>query len=59
MPHKYYGLIELTFSAIVALGFGGWQYWSVTRSIAKDKADRAGSPEDAGHAVGQHRLDDD
>ncbi|VVT11305.1 hypothetical protein [Erythrobacter sp. EC-HK427] len=35
------GLIELVFSASVALGFGIWQYVSISREIARDKAKKA------------------
>ena len=60
---RYYGLIELSFSGAVALGIGIWQYLSVSRSIAADKAKRLAqppdaSPEGAGHTIGEHRLDD-
>lgn len=60
MPgHHYAGLIELTFSGVVALGIGIWQYVSVSREIAADKRKKAdASPESTGHAVGEHRLDD-
>jgi hypothetical protein len=51
-----YGWIEVVVVAILALGFGGYQLWSVNREIAKDKAKKsAGS---SGHAVGEHPLDD-
>lgn len=32
-----FGWIEILFTAVVALGFGGWQYWSVSREIRRDK----------------------
>ena len=35
------GIIEVIFSATVALGFGAYQLWSVNREIAKDKAKKA------------------
>ena len=49
-----FGWIEILFTAIVALGFGGWQYWSVSREIERDKQakreegskDKAPSPTD-------------
>ena len=60
-----FGWIEILFTAVVALGFGGWQYWSVSREIERDKqakreqeAREAASGEAAGHAVGEHELDD-
>lgn len=58
-----FGWIELVFTATVALGFGFYQLWSVNREIARDKAakDLAQSERDsgaAGHAVGEHELDD-
>ena len=36
-----YGLVEMVFVLALALGFGGWQLWSVNREIAKDKAKKA------------------
>lgn len=55
-----FGWIEILFTAVVALGFGGWQYWSVSREIKRDKQARgdAESAERSGHAVGEHELDD-
>lgn len=35
------GIIEVLFSASVALGFGAYQLWSVNREIARDKAKKA------------------
>jgi hypothetical protein len=34
----HFGWIEIVVSAAVALGFGGYQLWSVNREIAKDRA---------------------
>lgn len=55
-----FGWIEILFTAVVALGFGGWQYWSVSREIKRDKQARRDreSSDDAGHPVGKHELDD-
>ena len=39
---EHFGWIEIVFTAVVALGFGGWQYWSVSREIRRDKAARDG-----------------
>jgi hypothetical protein len=50
-----YGLIEMGFTGAVVLGFAVWQLVSVNREIAKD---RAKSEDRAGHAIGEHRLDD-
>jgi hypothetical protein len=36
-----FGIVEVLFSATVALGFGAYQLWSVNREIARDKAKRA------------------
>lgn len=36
-----YGLVEMIFVLALALGFGGWQLWSVNRDIAKDKAKKS------------------
>jgi hypothetical protein len=51
-----YGWIEVVVVAIIALGFGGWQLWSVNREIKRDKQKRASS-RPAGHAEGEHPLD--
>ena len=32
-----YGWIEIVFIAVVALGLGFWQLWSVTREIKRDR----------------------
>ena len=34
---EHFGWIEIVFPAVVALGFAGWQYWSVSREIRRDK----------------------
>jgi hypothetical protein len=36
-PLNNYGWIEIVFVAVVALGLGFWQLWSVNREIAADK----------------------
>ena len=54
MIARYAGIIEGAITAVVVLGFCGYQYWATSRSIAKDKA----SARDSGHAVGEHPLDD-
>ncbi|MFM9935321.1 MAG: hypothetical protein ACKVOL_03885 [Novosphingobium sp.] len=33
-----FGWIEIVVFAVIALGFGVWQYVSVSREIARDKA---------------------
>ncbi|GAB5348317.1 hypothetical protein TMRO357_01252 [Alteriqipengyuania sp. 357] len=65
----HFGWIEIVFTAAVALGFGGWQYWSVSREIRRDRelrdreqrdgAKREGeSARNPRHPVGKHELDD-
>ena len=49
------GWIEIVFTAVVALGFGFYQLWSVNREIAKDKETRSALPR---HAEGEHELDE-
>ncbi len=34
---EHFGWIEIVFTAVIALGFGGWQYWSVSREIRRDR----------------------
>ena len=57
---EHFGWVEILFTALVAFGFGGWQYWSVSREIERDKQARrdAESGDDPRHAVGEHELDD-
>ena len=52
------GLIELGLSCAAALGFLGYQYWSVSRSIDRDRARDNRSDDRARHAEGEHSLDD-
>ena len=56
----HFGWIEILFTAVVALGFGGYQYWSVSREIERDKQARREAEESstAGHPVREHELDD-
>ena len=61
MLGENFGWIEILFVAIVAFGFGGWQYWSVSREIERDKQkkrDDASTTAGTGHTVGEHELDD-
>ncbi|MCM8556531.1 hypothetical protein [Sphingomicrobium sediminis] len=55
---EYAGLIEIIFVAVIAFGFGGWQLWSVNREIKRDREEKARSDRVAGHAIGEHELDD-
>jgi hypothetical protein len=48
-------LLDFAIAVIPVLIFCGWQLVSVNRAIARDKTK---SPDRAGHAVGEHRLDD-
>lgn len=45
-PAQHFGWIEIVFTALVALGFGGWQLWSVNREIARDRERAAREDED-------------
>ncbi len=54
-----FGWIEILFVAVVALGFGAYQLWSVNREIRADRvAKERESGAGAGHPVGEHELDD-
>lgn len=44
---KYYGVVEMAFTAAVVLGIAFWQLWTV-RDAGKPKS----PPEDAGHPEG-------
>ena len=56
------GLLDLAIAGVPVILFCVWQLVSVNREIARDKAAKAPrddvSPKGAGHAVGEHRLDD-
>lgn len=43
-PSSHVGWVEIVFSAVVALGFGLYQLWSVNREIRRDR-DRAAQEE--------------
>ncbi len=52
------GVIEMVVSGGLMLGFCAWQYWSMTRSIARDKKERDALADRARHPEREHRLDD-
>ncbi|MFN3468748.1 MAG: hypothetical protein ACK4Z7_03530 [Novosphingobium sp.] len=35
---EHFGWVEIVFTAVIALGFGFYQLWSINREIARDKA---------------------
>lgn len=37
---EHFGWVEIVFTAVIALGFGIYQLWSVNREIARDDAAR-------------------
>ena len=54
-----FGWIEIVFTAVVALGFGSYQLWSVNREIRADReAKERDSAASARHPVGEHELDE-
>ncbi|NYH96404.1 hypothetical protein [Novosphingobium marinum] len=56
---EHFGWVEIVFTGTVALGFGFYQLWSINREIRRDKEKKdRGSAGRAGHAVGEHELDD-
>lgn len=40
MEGHNFGWIEIVFFYGIALGFAGWQYWSVSKSLEEDRAKR-------------------
>jgi len=58
MSGNYFSLMDMAIAGVPVTLFCIWQLISVNREIAKDKAKKADLPESAGHAVGEHRLDD-
>ncbi len=57
MNHGVFALLDMAIVGVPVIVIGVWQLVSVNREIAKDREKR-GSPEDARHPVGEHRLDD-
>lgn len=58
---QYFSLMDMAICGVPALAIGVWQLVSVNREIAKDKAAKASQavlPDGAGHAVGEHGLND-
>lgn len=47
-------LIELLYTGGVVIGWASWELWSLRRDRIRDEQ-AAASPEDPGHAEGQHR----
>lgn len=58
IPDHIFGVLDGALVGVVVIGLAIWQLVSVNREIAKDKPPPPGSPESAGHPVGEHRLDD-
>jgi len=57
MPHGIFALLDMAIVGVPVIVISVWQLVSVNREIAKGREKR-GSPEDARHPVGEHRLDD-
>lgn len=58
MSNAYLTFFDMAISGVPVLLFCAWQYVSVSREIAQDRARKAAeSAERAGHAVGEHRQD--
>lgn len=53
-----FGWIEIVLVAVVALGFGFYQLWSVNREIKRDREAKDRDSPSPGHAVREHELDD-
>jgi hypothetical protein len=61
MNMSYFTLFDMATVGVPSIAFCVWQLISVNREIARDKAAKAAReslPEGAGHAVGEHGLDD-
>lgn len=63
MSGRYFSLFDMAIAGVPVLIFCIWQLVSINREIAKDRKPppepaETRSPEGAGHAVGEHRLDD-
>lgn len=55
---EHFGWIEIVLVAVVALGFGFYQLWSVNREIRRDRDPKNGGSTGSGHPIGEHELDD-
>lgn len=55
---EHFGWIEIVLVAVVAFGFGGYQLWSVSREIKRDREAKDRESARSGHPVGEHELDD-
>ncbi len=62
MPNSAFALLDMAIVGVPTILFVIWQLVSVNREIARDKVRKVVPPEDsperAGHAIGEHRLDD-
>ena len=47
-PGASYGWLEIVLSALVALGFGGYQLWAVNREIRRDRERGPGKDDPSG-----------
>ncbi len=54
------GWIEIVFVAVIALGVGFWQLFSINREIRRDREKKRQQrrSDDTRHLVGEHPLDD-
>ncbi|MEM8725123.1 MAG: hypothetical protein AAGE86_06350 [Pseudomonadota bacterium] len=50
MEGHNWGWIEIAMFYGIALGFAGWQYWSVSKSLEEDRAKRRAEEEAAKQA---------
>lgn len=58
MNPAWFSLLDMAIVGVPAVVFCIWQLVSIHREIRRDRAARDSLPERAGHAVGEHRLDD-
>jgi len=55
---EHFGWIEIVLTAVIALGFGGWQLWSVNREIRRDREKKDLDSSVSRHPIREHELDD-
>jgi len=57
-----FALLDMAIVGVPTVVFLVWQFVSINREIAKDKAKKSAPPDDspkgAGHPIGEHRLGD-
>lgn len=57
MEGHNWGWIEIAMFYGIALGFAGWQYWSVSKSLEEDRAKRCAKEAEKAERKSAERAD--